>query len=118
MSKKDGSNLKSRNIHTFINGSHGFGGPLYVERNVNRNPQQPSGEDILEAEEENKSKSFFQKLKDKLLSKTTNKILTSNNLVQPEIEGISCHKCGSLCKEKDYFCSECGAKLKSGHYDD
>lgn len=123
MSKKDGSELKSNKIVGFSNWSGGFGGPIYNDKEMNYDPHRSSNENPKEKRNENKFKSFFKRVQDKLFNNNTPLQQNKNNLTpikneQPEIEEVNCHICGNSCNNMDYFCKKCGAKLKVGHYND
>lgn len=124
MSKKDPTKTKSFDIvgsSSYVGG--GTIGSIYVEREKDFDPHEPSKADIYEVNKTKKAKAFFNKIRAKLLNKTTPLQQTTHNLTpnekeQPINESFSCHICGNICKEKDYFCPECGAKLKVGHFND
>ena len=85
-------------------------------------PHSLSEADLIEVEKKHKSKSLLKRIKESLLGEWDNpeqsvKSKSKTETVLSEPETISCHVCGNLCKGNDYYCPECGSKLKAGRFD-
>ena len=115
MSKKDSSNLKRFNVTNM--GSLGLGARVTGVDD----PYSPSQAQLLNAGKKKKKMSLLTRIKENILGKEIpeENDVSKTHLVEPvnsNLESISCSACGNIVKEKDYFCPECGSKVKAGHY--
>ena len=60
-------------------------------------------------------KSLFSQLREKIFH---NKDINSTPMVPDQAlnEPLVCNHCGAICDENDYYCPNCGAKVRMGHY--
>lgn len=114
MSKKS-PDLKKYN---YANLSNLYGPPLCVS--IDKDYLDSYAASHTEVAKSNNKKgisNYFKNIQKKLFGKTSN-LTPEDEQVQTKLDTITCHVCGLARKQDDFFCSECGSKLRVGHYDD